>query len=102
MRERHALVRWMVTPAWIGVRLTGHGKGQSHERSGSCDVGLPDGVDRIGCGGRNSPSAATAPPFYPDKMNLLVWLDQQGQANPVKPGRIGSGGGRTSWRTCNW
>lgn len=27
--------------------------------------------------------ASIAPPFYQDKMNLLMWLDGQGRANPV-------------------
>lgn len=29
-------------------------------------------------------SKAASPPFYDDKMNLLVWLDDEGRANPIK------------------
>ncbi|MDD4869098.1 MAG: alpha/beta hydrolase family protein [Kiritimatiellae bacterium] len=32
----------------------------------------------------SSADAGNLPPFYQDKMNLLVWLDAQGQSHPIK------------------
>jgi dienelactone hydrolase len=58
----------------------------------TASAGPAGDAEPAGRGEAVSPSLAAfpdsaPPPFYPDKMNLLVWLDGQGRSHPVENAR---------------